>query len=156
MAEAKRLLIVANTPSPNTQAIVDAVVKGASHPDISGIQVVAMDPFKTTPDDVKAADAIIVGSTENLGYLSGAVKDFFDRCYYPCLELTQGKPYALYIRAGHDGTGSTRAAQTIITGLRWRQVREPLLMRGDFQDQFLDQAEELGMYMAAGLEAAIF
>ena len=156
MSQTKRLLIVANTPSENTQRIVDAVLAGANHPDIAGVEATFIEPLQATPDDVKATDAIIVGSTENLGYLSGTVKDFFDRCYYPCLEETQGLPYALYIRAGHDGTGSTRAAQTIITGLRWREVHEPLLMRGDFQESFIEQAEELGMYMAAGLEAAIF
>lgn len=156
MKKTKQLLVIANTPSENTKKIVDAILEGARHPDISDVDANYIDPFYANPEDVKAADAIIIGSTENLGYLSGAVKDFFDRCYYPCLEETQGLPVALYIRAGHDGTGSTRAAHTIMTGLKWREVQEPLILKGDYKEEFLDQAKELGMYMAAGLDAAIF
>jgi multimeric flavodoxin WrbA len=155
MSKAKQLLVVAHAPSPNTRRLVDAVLAGARHPDIEGVAVRHVPPLEATADDVKAASAIILGTTENLGYMSGALKDFFDRIYYPCLEHTQGLPYALYIRAGHDGTGTRRAVETIVTGLRWRAVRPPLVCRGEFREAFLSQCDELGTYMAAGLDAGI-
>ena len=103
-----------------------------------------------------AADALILGTTENLGYMSGALKDFFDRCYYPCLERTQGLPYALYIRAGNDGAGARRSVESVATGLRWRAVQEPLIFRGEWREEFEGACHELGMAMAAGLEAGVF
>jgi len=152
----KRLLVVAHAPSPNTRAMLDAVVEGAGSPDIEGVEVDARSPFDTAPEHVLGAGAIILGTTENLGYMSGALKDFFDRIYYPCLEETQGLAYALYIRAGHDGTGTRRAVQTIVTGLRWRAVQKPLTCRGAWDEGFVEQYRELGMVMAAGLEAGVF
>lgn len=154
--DSKQLLVVAHAPSPNTQRLVDAVLAGARNPDVAGVAVRHVPPLQAGAEDVLAADAVILGTTENLGYMSGALKDFFDRIYYPCLEKTQGLPYALYIRAGHDGTGTRRAVETIVTGLRWRAVQPPLVCRGEFQESFLGQCEELGTYMAAGLEAGIF
>jgi hypothetical protein len=152
----KRLLILAHAPSLNTQALRDAVVRGASHPDIEGVEVTVKAPLEAVPEDALAAQAIVLGTTENLGYMAGAMKDFFDRSYYPILEKTQGLPYALYIRAGHDGTGTRRAIESIATGLRWRAVQEPLICRGDYRDSFVGDCEELGLAMAAGLEAGIF
>ena len=152
----KVLLIIGHVPSPNTQALRDAVEEGANHPDIEGVEVRALSPFDAQPGDVKAASAIILGTTENLGYMSGALKDFFDRCYYPVIEETQGRPFSFYIRAGLDGTGTRRAIESITTGLRWKQVQEPLVCKGEWRDDFKDQARELGMAMAAGLDAGVF
>ena len=156
MSDAKSLLAVIHAPSPNTERLRDAVAAGASHPDVSGVALTCLSPFETTPDHVLAADAIILGTTENLGYMSGALKDFFDSCYYPVLEAKQGTPYCLFIRAGHDGTGTRRGVETIVTGLRWKAVMDPLSCRGEWKDDFVPQCEELGLTMAAGLEAGIF
>ena len=114
--EQKRLLVVAHAPSANTQLLVDAFLKGANSPEFSGIDVIHIPPLEAGPDDVLAANAIVLGTTENLGYMSGAMKDFFDRSYYPCLEETQGFPYALYIRAGQDGTGTLLIVVKVIVG----------------------------------------
>ncbi len=152
----KRLLIVAHAPSPNTRRLRDAALAGARSPDIEGVEVESLSPFDTTPEHVLSANAILLGTTENLGYMSGALKDFFDRCYYPCLDRSQGLPYALYIRAGHDGTGARRAVESIATGLRWRAAREPLVLRGDWREEFVEAVHDLGQAMAAGLEAGVF
>ena len=152
----KQLLIVAHAPSENTRRLRDAVLNGASNDAIENVQARWVAPLEATPEDVMQADAIILGTTENLGYMSGALKDFFDRCYYPVLDKKQGLPCAVYIRAGHDGTGTRRAIESIVTGLRWNWVQEPLVLRGDWQESFIDAAEELGLYMAAGLDNGIF
>ncbi len=152
----KNLLIVAHAPSENTRKLFDAALRGAATPEIENVSVRWVAPLDATPEDVMQADAIILGTTENLGYMSGALKDFFDRCYYPLLEEKQGLPCALYIRAGHDGTGTQRAVETIVTGLRWNWAQDPLVLRGDWQPEFVDEVEELGLYMAAGLDSGIF
>ncbi len=153
---ARQLLIVAHAPSPNTRKLVDAVLRGARHEDIDNVETRWLPPLEAGPDDVRRADGIVLGTTENLGYMSGALKDFFDRSYYPVLEEKQGLPCAVYIRAGHDGTGTRRALESILTGLRWRLVQDILLCRGDWQDSFVEQCEELGLTMAAGLDAGIY
>ena len=123
----RRLLIVAHAPSPNTLAMRAAVEAGARY---NEVEVIVKAPLDAGPDDVLKANGMILGTTENLGYMSGALKDFFDRSYYPLLEETQGLPYTLYIRAGLDGTGTRRSVESIATGLKWKAVQEPLLCHG--------------------------
>lgn len=155
MAERKKLLIVAHAPSPNTQRLLDAVVRGAQAEEIENVDVEAKRPFDAGPDDVLACDAIILGTTENLGYMSGALKDFFDRSYYNMGDDTDGLRYAAYIRAGLDGTGTYNAIKSITTGLRWKPVQDPIILHGQFQEAFVEQCEELGMTMAASLDVGI-
>jgi multimeric flavodoxin WrbA len=151
----KQLLVIAHAPSVNTQRLCDAAFRGANHPDLEQVNCIVKAPLESGPEDVLACDAILLGTTENLGYMSGALKDFFDRCYYPVLEEKQGLPCALYIRAGHDGTGTQRAVESIISGLRWRWVQTPLILRGEWQSTFVDQVEELSMTLAFSIESGI-
>lgn len=151
----KTLLIVAHAPSPNIKKLAEAAYKGADHPDLE-VKVILKLPQDTQPEDVLTADALLLGTTENLAYMAGLTKDFFDRCYYPVLEQKQGLPFAVYIRAGQDGTGTKRAMQTITTGLGWEWIQEALILRGEWQEDFTNQVEELAMTLAAGLEAGIY
>jgi len=155
MPNVKHLLIVAHNPSPNTQKLVNATLRGATHEDISGVEARHIAPLQATADDVLWAHAIILGTTENFGYMSGALKDFFDRIYYPCLEHTEAMPYAAWVRAGLDGTGTRIAIGKITTGLRWKAVQEIMILHGEYRAEFEQQCEELGMLMAASLEAGI-
>ena len=155
MSEQKHLLIVAHNPSSNTQKLVDACLRGAGHEDIDGVEVRHIPPLQAVADDVLWADAIILGTTENFGYMSGALKDFFDRIYYPCLEHTEALPFAAYIRAGLDGTGTKIAIGKITTGLKWNRVQETIILHGEYQNEFETRCEELGMLMAASLESGI-
>ena len=152
----KKLLIVSHRPSSNTRDMTRAVVKGASHPDFGGIEVRLTRALETGPEEVLDTDAIILGTTENFGYMSGGLKDFLDRIYYPCLEKTKSMPFAMFIRAGNDGLGAKNSIERIVKGLSWKQVQEPLICCGRWDEFFLEQCEELGMTMAAGLEAGIF
>ncbi len=151
----KHLLIVANTPSENTRALAHATLTGCNHPDIESVDAIHIPPLEVTADDVLRADGIILGTTENFGYMSGELKTFFDRIYYPVIEQKQGTPYALYVRAGLDGTGTLSAVQRIVTGLRWKSICEPVLLHGKYQADFVSQCESLGTLMAASLDAGI-
>ena len=155
MSQQRKLLIIAHTPSANTKLLADSVMKGACNTDIDNVDVRCLTPLETHASDINTAYAIVIGTTENLGYMAGLVKDVFDRCYYDCIDKTQGMPFSFYVRAGHDGTGTRRAIESITTGLKWRLVQEPLICRGDFQSIFVDQCEELGLTMAASLDAGI-
>ncbi len=155
MTNKKNLVVIAHTPSVNTKRMCDAVMAGAGNQEINNVAVNFFLPLDTNPEVIKAADAIIIGTTENLGYMSGLIKDVFDRCYYECIEHTQGLPFTFYVRAGQDGTGTKRAIESITTGLRWRLVQDPLMCRGEFSEDFVSQCEELGLTMAASLEAGI-
>lgn len=152
----KNLLLVAYAPSPNTKRIVDACQQGFNSSESEQVNFKVLTPADTQPSDVMAADAIVLFTPENLAYMSGMMKDFFDRIYYPCLEETQGLPCAAIIRAGQGGGDGTQAAlKSILTGLKWRWIQEPLILRGNWQDNFLEQAQELTMATALALDAGM-
>jgi len=147
----KTLLIIAHAVSPNLRRLLAALRTGAKAGGEDQVRVVSQSPFETQPEHVLEADGILLLTPENLAYMSGAMKDFFDRNYYPTLDHKQGLPYALVVRAGNDGTGTVAGVERIVTGLRWNAVAEPLICRGEFQASFVDDCHDLGAAMAAGL-----
>ena len=150
------ILLVANTPSENTIKLRSAVEKGISWEKDLKIELRSKTPWETNHEDVIWCDGIIIGTTENFGYMSGALKDFFERIYYPCLELTEGKPAAVYVKGGLDGTGAKLSIEKILTGLKWKLIQPTLILRGEFKDDFMAECKKLGMTMAAGLDAGIY
>jgi NAD(P)H-dependent FMN reductase len=156
MPEAPRLLVVWHSASGGTRDLVEAAVEGATDPMIaealgSAVDVRVMGAFEAGVEDVMAADGYLLATPENFGYMSGALKDFFDRTYYPCLEHTRGRPYGLLVKAGGDGLGAVGAVVPLAAGLEWRAVLEPLVVRGDVTADHLAAARELGGSLAAGL-----
>ena len=150
------LLIVANCPSDNTRKLHQAVYDGARHRDIRGVDIKALQPLEAGPAEVLWAHGILLGTTENFGAMSGLVKDFLERIYYPCLDKTEGLPAAVYVKGGLDGEGAKTSVERILTGLKWKLVQPTLVLKGDYCDDFRHQCEQLGTLMAAGLEAGIF
>ena len=151
MREIKNLLLVLHTPSDNTQRLAEVAKSATQLADIDNVTVIVKTPLQTQAADVLKADAIIIGTTENFGYMAGLTKDFFERIFYPVLEQKQGLPVVCYIRAGLDGTGTQRAIESIIKGLRWRWVQQPLVLKGEWKDGFEAQVSELALTVAAGL-----
>ena len=152
----KSLLIIAHAPSPNTVALAEAARLGASHPGAGYVSVRLLSPFDVTTADLAGQDGVLLGTTENIGYMAGATKDMFDRCYNDWLGQTEGLAVGVYIRAGLDGNATRRALEGIIGAQRWRLVAPPLILHGDWSDAHTGEVEELAMAMAAGLDAGIF
>ncbi|MGI9579552.1 MAG: flavodoxin family protein, partial [Microthrixaceae bacterium] len=115
-----RLLIVHHSPTEHLQRLTDAVLDGAGHPDIEGVEVVVRPALEASLDDALTADAYLLGTPANLGYMSGALKHFFDSTYNDCLEVTSGRPWGLWIHGATDTTGARLAVERIVTGLGWR------------------------------------
>ncbi len=145
------LLIVHHTASPALHSLFDAARSGATDPQIEGVEVLARPALVASPVEVLEADGYLLGTPANIGYMSGALKHFFDQIYYPCLEATLGRPYGVYIHGNNDTGGALRAVETITTGLGWRCAQEPVLVIGEPDHAALDACHELGAALAAGL-----
>ncbi len=152
----KRLLIVYHSQSGSTTRMAKAVIRGANSSDIDGVTVRVKLALDADSEDLLWADAFILGTPENFGYMSGAMKHFLDTAYYPCEDKLRGRAYALFVRAGNDGSGAISSVRRILTGLAVREVQEPVLIAGEFDESRLVECEELGLTIAAGLEAGIF
>lgn len=124
--------------------------------ELDGLELRCALPSEAGAEDVLWCDGLLLGTTENFGYMAGLTKDFFERIYYPCLERTVALPVAIYIRAGEDGRGTESAIGRIVTGLRWKTVQDALILRGKFEAGFSGQVDTLAMTLAAGVDAEIF
>jgi len=143
------VLVVHHTPSPAMQAMFEAAVSGAGTDEVDGVGVVIRPALTAAAADVLGADAYLLGTPANIGYMSGALKHFFDGIYYPCLEATRRRPYGLYVHGASDTGGAVRAVESIATGLGWRAVRPPVRVTGPPGKADLEACWELGALLAA-------
>lgn len=166
----KQLLIIWHSRTGAAEAMAKAAFAAAQ--DLAegddACTVRLMRAGEAGPDDVIRADGYLFAAPENLAALTGEMKEFFDRCYYPVLGRIEGRPYALMIAAGSDGTSAARQAARICKGWRLREVQPPLIINTDAQTpeeilapKVLDKADlakcrELGAGMAAGIGSGIW
>jgi multimeric flavodoxin WrbA len=156
---AKNLCVIHHSRAGSTALLCDAAVAAAAA--VTGttegpVEVRRLGAFDAGPDDVLWADALLLATPDHFGYMSGALKDFFERVYRPCLERSAGLLYALIVKGDTDVDGAVASVQKIATGLRWRQVLPPLAVVGDITASDLEAAAELGGTLAAGLGEGIF
>jgi NAD(P)H-dependent FMN reductase len=145
------LLVVQHTTSPSLHSMYDAVMSGATDSRIEGVIVISSPALSTTSSDVLAADGYVLGTPANLGYMSGALKHFFDTIYYPCLSATVRRPYGLYVHGNNDTEGAVQAVHKIATGLQWRRAQAPVMVLGEPAQADLEACWELGASIAAGI-----
>jgi len=155
----KTLAIIYHSRSGLTQHMAEAVLRGAKNED--GVNSYLVRALDATLEDLKNSDGVIFGTPENFGYMSGALKDFFDRTYDDALPLALNLPYALFVSAGNDGTGAVREVDRILRGYPMRKVADPVIYRkkageDDLQKFYFEKCEELGATIAAGLALGIF
>ena len=162
----KRLLIVWHSRTGAARAMAEAAGRGASAE--AGVETIILTADEAQPEDLLAADGYLFACPENLAAMSGAMKEFFDRNYYPVLERLNGRPYAMLIAAGSDGTGAQRQMARIATGWRLKVIAEPVIVCTQAQaadailapktlaEPDLARCEELGAALAAGLSMGVF
>lgn len=165
MRAQRRLIIVWHSRTGATKQLVEAMLDACRDDEI---ELCAIPAEQAQASDLLEADAIIFACPENLGSMSGGMKEFFDRCYYPLLDQISGKPYAAVIVAGSDGTGALRQLQRIVTGWRLRAIVEAIIVithaqssaeilaPKQLQQTQLDPALELAKTLAAGVAAGIY
>ena len=150
----KTLLVVFHTGGVKTAQMAEAVERGARGE--ANVIVVVKRCAEAGPADVLAADGVILGTPENFGYMSGMMKDFLERVFYPCEGKVNGRPWALFVGAGQDGTGAVNSVERIMTGLRMERRAEPVIGLKELTPEVLAKCEELGAAMAAGISMGVF
>ncbi len=148
---AKKLLVVHHTPSPNTRELLEAVLAGVNDPDIDGVDVIVRPALAATLPDMLDADGYLFGTTANFGYMSGALKHFFDTVYYPSMDHVAGRPYGLWVHGNNDTVGAVAAVGKLATGLSLTQAADVLEVVGAIDAAVRERAYELGGTLAATL-----
>lgn len=154
MSAGRRLLVVYHSQSGDTARLAEAVLAGAQR--VPEVDTVMKRAFDAGVADLEQCHGLILGTPENLGYMSGALKDFFDRTYYPLEGRMAGTPYAVFVSAGNDGTGAAREIGRIANGYRWKAVAEALIVRQEITAADLQRCQDLGEALASGLALGIF
>lgn len=148
------LLIHAGHPGGRTHTLVDAVRRGVADAG-EQIELRVLPALQANADDLLWASGLLIGTPEHFGYMAGAIKDFFDRTFYPVQGRVDGLPYAVFVSAGNDGTGAVSSIERIALGYRWKRCAEPLIIKGDPTAADLESCAELGQTMAAGLALGV-
>jgi len=148
------ILIVYHSQTGHTASMAEAVAEGAAA--IEGVTVIMKRAADATAEDLLWADGIAIGSPENFGYLSGMIKDFFDRTFYAVEGRVFRKPYVVFISAGNDGTGALRAVERIALGYKFKKVYEPVIVKGDIKLEDLEKCRELGGVLSGGCQMGIY
>ena len=151
-----QILVVYHSQSGNTKKMAEAVAAGVAS--IEGVEAVLKHASETALDDLLACDGLAVGSPEYFGYMSGLIKDFFDRTYGPALRHKKvfRKPYVVFVSARNDGRGAVAAIERIALGYPLKKVYEPVINRGKINETVLAACRELGQTIAAGCQAGIY
>lgn len=152
---ARVLLIHGGHEGGRTGQLVHAVADGVRTAG-DDVDLRVLPALQAGIDDLLWCQGLLIGTPEHFGYMSGALKDFFDRTFYPAAGKTEGLPYALFVSAGNDGTGTLRGVERIVTGYRWKAIAEPILVVGAPGESDLARCSELGQTMTAGLAAGLY
>ena len=148
------ILIVYHSQTGHTARMAEAVAEGAAA--IEGVTVIMKRAAEATAEDLLWADGVAIGSPENFGYLSGMIKDFFDRTFYAVEGRVFRKPYVVFISASNDGTGALRAVERIALGYKFKKVYEPVIVQGDVKPEDLEKCRELGGVLSGGCQMGIY
>jgi multimeric flavodoxin WrbA len=148
------LLIVYHSQSGNTDRMAEAIERGARK--VEGVRVRRESAREAASDDLEKCRVLVICSPEYFGYMAGAIKDLFDRTYEDVREKVVGKPYAVVVSAGNDGTGALTSIERIAVGYGFRKVQEPIVSRGPVSETVINDCVELGETLAAGIELGIY
>jgi flavorubredoxin len=152
----KRLLLIFGGHEGGRVAELTSAVSEGVNLFSNEVELRALPALDAGLSDLLWANGLLIGTPEHFGYMSGAVKDFFDRTFYPAENKVNGLPYAIYVSAGNDGTGAVSSIERIAIGYKWKRIAEPLVVRGPPTSDALVKCRELGQTMAAGMDAGIF